>query len=197
MMSTNVRLLLAGGAGATLLMAGTLLPGGVAHAQSAAEQLLKQVLPGATQGGDDDLAAAGERACERFAEDEGLDVRRIVETRRSGSNNLEVTLSVEDRDGRFEAVCLYDGQDQEVAELEPVRGARGDDEEVDERLADRARDACEDAAERRDLEEVDVDDVRARSRDTVEVTMWAEDRGERLDVTCLYDDDERQAFLAE
>ena len=119
--------------------------------------------------GSGDSESAGERACQRYAEDQGLDVRRVVKTRRSGNNNLEATLSVEDRDDRYEARCVYDSGDREVRELEPVRGTtqarsrRGDDDEVDERLARRAQDACEDLARDRDLENVDVRGVRARA----------------------------------
>lgn len=197
-----------GAAGLILLAAGLLLAPSAARAQLDPQELLKQVLPGggggeAQDGGD--AADAGERACERHAEDQGLEVRRVLGTRPSGNNNLEVTLSVEDRDDRFEARCVYDTADREVRELEPVRGttqARGrdgdeGDDEVDERLARRARDACEELAQERDLEEVDVEGVRARGRDTVEVALRARVRGDRRDVTCLYDDDRRQALLAE
>ena len=131
-------------------------------------------------------------------------MRRVLKTRRSGNNNLEVTLSVEDRKDRYEARCVYDSGDREVRELEPVRGTTtqarsrgGDDEEVDERLARRAQDACEDLAKDRDLEDVDIKGVRARGRDTVEVAMRARVRGDRREFTCLYDDDQRQALIAE
>jgi hypothetical protein len=194
----------AGAAGLVLLAAGLLLAPGAARAQLNPQELLKQVLPGAGQDQDPgDAAAAGERACQRYAEDQGLDVRRVLETRRSGNNNLEVTLSVEDRNDRYEARCVYDSGDREVRELEPVRGTTqargrgGDDDEVDERLARRAQDACEELAQDRDLEDVDVEGVRARGRDTVEVAMRARVRGDRRDVTCLYDDDQRQALIAE
>ena len=40
-------------------------------------------------------------------------------------------------------------------------------------------------------------DARERDRDTVEVAIEAEDRGERLDVTCLYDRENEQAFLSD
>ena len=191
---TNVRLALAGGVAASLVVAGALLPVRAANAQSQAEQLLRQVLPGVTGGSNGDLSADGERACERFAEGKGLDVRRVVGTRQSGSDRVAVTLSVEDRNDRYETLCIYDGRDREVVRLASARDRRGDGA-PDDQLAERARDACEDAAMGRDLDDVDVDDVRAKTRDTVEVTMRAEDRGERLDITCLYDDDERQAFL--
>jgi hypothetical protein len=195
------------GAALALLAAGLLLaPGGAARAQLNPQELLKQVLPGGgnQDQGSGDSESAGERACQRYAEDQGLDVRRVVQTRRSGNNNLEVTLSVEDRDDRYEARCVYDSGDREVRELEPVRGTTtqarsrgGDDDEVDQRLARRAQDACEDLARDRDLENVDVEGVRARGRDTVEVAMRARVRGDRRDFTCLYDDDQRQALIAE
>ena len=79
-----------------------------AHAQL--DDLLKQVLPGATQQQQNsgDAAAQGERACERYVEDKGLDVQRVLETRTAGSNNLEITLRVEDRNESYEARCVYD-----------------------------------------------------------------------------------------
>ncbi len=184
--------------GVALLAAGLVLAG-TARAQSQPEQLLRQILPGITGQQDPQaLRDAGERACERYAEDRGLDVRRVLEARRSGEEDLEVTLDVEDRDDRYDAVCLYDSRDQDVREFERARGSasRGGDEEVDEALERRARDACQDAAEDRDLDEVDVDEVRARDRGTVEVAIVARDRGERREVTCLYDAEERRAFLA-
>ncbi len=196
-----------GAAGLILLAAGLLLAPGAARAQLDPQELLKQVLPGGGGETQDrgDAAAAGERACERHAEDQGLEVRRVLGTRPSGNNNLEVKLSVEDRDDRFEARCVYDTADREVRELEPVRGttqARGrdgdeGDDEVDARLARRAQDACEELARDRDLDDVDVEGVRARGRDTVEVALRARVRGDRRDFTCLYDDDRRQALLAE
>jgi hypothetical protein len=201
-----------GAAGLILLAAGLLLAPGAARAQLDPQELLKQVLPGGGGGSGGEVqdlgeaAAAGERACERRAEDQGLEVRRVLDTRRSGRDNLEVTLGVEDRDDRFEARCVYDTGDGEVRELEPVRGtaeARGrdggdeGDDEVDERLARRAQDACEELARDRDLEDVDLEGVRARGRDTVEVEMRARALGDRRDFTCLYDDDRRQAVLAE
>jgi hypothetical protein len=197
-----------GAAGLILLAAGLLLAPSAARAQLDPQELLKQVLPGGGGGearDPGDAAAAGERACERHAEDQGLEVRRVLGTRPSGNNNLEVTLSVEDRDDRFEARCVYDSGDGEVRELEAVsgttqaRGRDGDegDDEIDERLARRAQDACEELAQERDLEDIDVEGGRARGRDTVEVALRARVRGDRRDVTCLYDDDRRQALLAE
>ena len=184
-----------------LLAVDILLAPSAARAQFNPQELLKQVLPGAGQD-PGDAATAGERACRRYAEDRGLDVRRVLETRRSGNNNLEVMLSVEDRNDRYEARCVYDSGDGEVRELEAVGGTtqardrRGDDE-VDERLARRAQDACEDLARDRDFESVDVEGVRARGRDTVEVAMRARVRGDRRDFTCLYDNDQRRARVAE
>jgi hypothetical protein len=195
------------GAALVLLAAGLLLaPGDTARAQLNPQDLLKQVLPGGgnQDQGSGDSESAGERACQRYAEDQGLDVRRVVKTRRSGNNNLEVTLSVEDRDDRYEARCVYDSGDREVRELEPVRGTTtqarsrgGDDDEVDQRLARRAQDACEQLAEDRDLQDVDLGEARARGHDTVEVGLRARVHGERQNLTCLYDNDQRHAVLAE
>ena len=184
--------------GPLLLAAGMLLAAGdAAQAQLNPQELLKQVLPGATQDSDDS-AASGERACQRYAEKQGLEVRRISDTSRSGSNNLEVMLSVEDRDDRYDARCIYDTKDEEVREFEPVSASRGDqDGEVSERLAQRAQDACEELAQDRDLDDVDFDEARARGDETVEIDLRARVRGERQDFTCLYDDDQRHAVLAE
>ena len=195
---------------AVLLASGLLLAPGAARAQLDPQELRTQVRPGGGGGGEaqdlGEAAAAGERACERHAEEQGLEVRRVLATRRSGRDNLEVTLSVEDRDDRFEARCVYDTGDGEVRELQPVRGtteARGrdggdeGDDEVDERLARRAEDACAELARDRDLDDVEFQGARARGRDTVEIEMRARVRGDRRDFTCLYDDDQRQALLAE
>lgn len=196
--------LLAGAAGLASFVAAGLLQAGPTQAQSQQPgELLRQVLPGLL--GQEDpqaLRDAGEQACERYAEDQGLDVRRVLDARRAGEEDLEVTLEVEDRDDRYDAVCLYDGRDREVRELERARGStssarRGGDEEVDEALAQRARDACRDAAEDRDLDEVDADgEVRERDRGTLEVVVRGRDRGERRELTCRYDTDDRRAFLA-
>jgi hypothetical protein len=70
---------------------------GTAAAQSAAEQLLRQVIPGA-DGDAQQVAADAERACERYAEDQRLDVRDILGSRSAGRDEFEVTLQVEDRD---------------------------------------------------------------------------------------------------
>jgi hypothetical protein len=181
-----------------LLAAGMLLAaGGAAQAQLNPQELLKQVLPGASQDSDDS-AASGERACQRYAEKQGLEVRKISDTSRSGSNNLEVLLSVEDRDDRYDARCIYDTKDEEVREFEPVHASTGDqDGEVSERLAQRAQEACEELALDRDLDDVDFDEARARGDETVEIDLRARVRGERQNFTCLYDDDQRHAVLAE
>ena len=193
------------GAALVLLAAGLLLAPGAARAQLNPQDLLKQVLPGGgnQDQGSSDSESAGERACQRYAEDQGLDVRRVVKTRRSGNNNLEVTLSVEDRDDRYEARCVYDSGDREVRELEPVRGTtpgaqprrgrRRGRPAAGPARAGRVRGPGEGPRPR----EVDVRGVRARGRDTVEVAMRARVRGDRRDFTCLYDDDQRQALIAE
>ena len=157
--------------GPLLLAAGMLLAaGGAAQAQLNPQELLKQVLPGASQDSDDS-AASGERACQRYAEKQGLEVRKISDTSRSGSNNLEVLLSVEDRD---DARCIYDTKDEEVREFEPVHASRGDqDGEGSERLAHRAQEACEELALDRDLDVVDFDEARARGDETVVIDLRA------------------------
>lgn len=184
--------------GPLLLAAGILLvASGGAQAQLNPQELLKQVLPGATQDSEDSTAS-GERACQRYAEEQGLEVRRISDTSRSGSNNLEVLLSVEDRNDRYDARCIYDTKDQEVREFEPVLTSTGNqDGGVSERLAQRAREACEELALDRELDDVDFDEARARGNETVEIDLRARVRGERQDFTCLYDDDQRRAVIAE
>ena len=112
-----------------------------------------------------------------------------------------MTLSVEDRDNRYEALCVYDTGDGAVRDLEAVSGTTearrsgGDaDDEVDERMAQRAHDACEELARDQDLDDVYFGSVSARGGDTVEVAMTARQRG---NFTCLYDDDQRQALFAD
>lgn len=192
-------------AGLFLLAGGILLISeGVAQAQLNPQDLLKQVLPGATQGSQDsrDSVTSGERACQRYAEKKGLDVRDIGETRRSGTDNLEVMLSVEDRHDRYDARCIYDTGDQAVRELVPIHAsssrARDDqDSNVNERLAQRAQNACEKLADERDLKEVDFAEARARGHDTVEIDLRARLHGDSQRLTCLYDDDQRHAVIAE
>ena len=185
--------------GFILLAAGMFLAtSSSAQAQLDPQELLKQVLPGATGGDAGDVADAGERACQRYAEKQGLDVRRIRETHPSGSNNLEVTLSIEDRNDRYDARCIYDSKDQEVRKFEPARASSGSkDVEVSERLAQRAQDACEELAKDRDLDDIDFAETQARGNDTVEIDLRARVRGTRQNFTCFYDDDQRRAVLAE
>ncbi len=170
-----------------------------ANAQLNPQELLKQVLPGAERGTPENNAATGEFECQRYAEDQGLEVRRIVESRRSGANNLEVTLNVDDRGERYDSRCIYDSGDRVVRELRPIRtAARSNrDEEIDDRLARRAQQACADMAQDRDLDDVDFQDPRPRGTDVVEIRMRAVVDGDRRNLTCLYDDDQRRAMLAE
>ena len=103
-----------------LLLAGAVLlaTGGAAQAQLNPRELLKQVLPGTSEGSDsNDSDAASERACQRYAEKQWLDVRKVHDIRSSGKNNVEVTLSVQDRHHRYDARCIYDTDVQEVREL--------------------------------------------------------------------------------
>ena len=190
--------ILAGASGLALVGAVVAQAPRTAAAQSAAEQLLRLVFPGAV-GDALQVAADAERACERYAEDQRLDVRDVLGSRSAGRDEFEVTLRVEDRDDQYDARCFYDARQREVTELEPLEStqARGGRDEVDGRLAREAQDACQDAAERRDLDDVEVGYARERDRDTVEVAIEARDRGERLDVTCLYDQENEQAFLSE
>jgi len=189
-----------GAASFLLLLGGGLLAAGSAQAQLNPQDLLKQVLPGgATQDqGSGDSDSAGERACQRYAEKKGLDVRRVRDTRRSGRNNVEVVLDVQDRHDRYDARCIYDTNDQEVRELTPINSDdQGRNGGVDERLARRAQDACEQLAEDRNLQDVDLGEARARGHDTVEIGLRARAHGERQNLTCLYDNDQRRAVLAE
>ena len=189
--------------GRFLLAGGLLLvSGGMAQAQFNPQELLKQVLPGSTENSDDS-AASGERACQRYAEKHGLDVRDIGKVRRSGTDNLEITLSVEDHNDRYYARCVYDTGDQAVRELMPIRTssdrAHNDrqNSDVDKRLAQRAQNACEKLAEDRDLEDVDFAEAQARGHDTVEIDLRARVHGDQQRLTCMYDDDQRHAVLAE
>jgi hypothetical protein len=132
-MRTNPhRAILAGASGLALAGAALALTPGTAAAQSAAEQLLRQVIPGA--GGDaQQVAADAERACERYAEDQRLDVRDILGSRSGGQDEFEVTLRVEDGDEEYDARCFYDAREREVTELEALestqaRGGRDDEE---------------------------------------------------------------------
>ena len=87
---------------------------------------------------------------------------------------------------------------RKFASSSPCSASTGDqDGEVSERLAQRAQEACEELAQDRDLDDVDFDEARARGDETVEIDLRARVRGERQDFTCLYDDDQRHAVLAE
>ena len=186
--------------GPLLLAVAVLLASGAAQAQLNPQELLKQVLPGTSEGSDSsDSDAASERACQRYAEKQGLDVRKVRDTRSSGKNNVEVTLSVQDRHDRYDARCIYDTDDQEVRELTRMgtsKDAAGDSG-VDERLATRAQDACEQLAEDRNLEDVDFGAAHSRGPDTVEIELRAKAHGKRQNLSCLYDAEQRHAVLAE
>ena len=90
----------------------------------------------------------------------------------------------------FESLCPY-------APAAIGRAHARQDSDVDERLAQRAQNACEKLAEDRDLEDVDFAEAQARGRDTVEIDLRARVRGDQQSLTCLYDDDQRHAVLAE
>lgn len=183
-------------AGAALLAAGVLLPPAAGRAQDA-NQLLNTILRGVTGGQQGDAANAAAEACAREAERERLDVRRVLDARASGNNDIQISLRVEDRNDSYTMLCTYDTDDRQVRRLE--RASRSDDrwgeDEVSERLAERAREACEEAARDRDYDDVEVVDMRGEGRDRVEVRLEGRDRGDRRDLTCLYDDERRQARL--
>ena len=200
---TRIRCCYPRAAGLFLLAGGILLvSGGMAQAQFNPQELLKQVLPGSTENSDDS-ATSGERACQRYAEKHGLHVRDIGKARRSGTDNLEITLSVEDHNDRYDARCIYDTSDQDVRELVPIRTSSNrahndhQNSDVDKRLAQRAQNACEKLAEDRDLEDVDFAEAQARGHDTVEIDLRARLHGDQQRLTCLYDDDQHHAVLAE
>ena len=198
MSTTTHRINLSRVVGPALLSAAILLPPAAAQAQSA-NDFLGTILRGVPQGQDREPMERAVQACTRHAEDERLEVRRVEDARRVGNNDVEVVLRVEDRNDDYDVVCPYDTGDNEVRRLERNSSSqtRDQDEDIDERLAERARERCEDLARDRDLEDVDVVEVRARGRDRVEVALEGRDRGDRRDLTCLYDDDRREAHFAE
>jgi hypothetical protein len=176
-----------------------------ARAQSPLENLLGAVLQGQQGDMDRDTAERAARACENEAEDRQLDVERVLSARQSGANNIELEMRVDDRGDEYTLICTYDRGDDRVEDLERSDGfggwadrGSGNDQEVGDRLADDARDACEDLVSDRRLDDVDVRDVRSRGREMVEVRIEARDRGDdRVRLTCLYDTDRRQAFLGD
>ena len=160
----GARLLPAAG-GAALLLLGVALPTGPASAQldKILPNAVQKMLPGATQD-DSQTLADGKRACERYAQDRGLDVRRIRDARPSGKNNVEVTLDVESHSARQDYLCTYDTGDQQVRTLERSRTTEARSGDVSETLARRARQSCEDAAQHRDYSDVEVTDVARAAR---------------------------------
>ena len=188
-------------AGLFLLAGGMLLvSGGVAQAQLNPQDLLKQVLPGVTSRTPATASPPASAPASAMPRSRASTSARSATPVAPAADNLEVMLSVEDRDDRYDARCIYDTKDQEVRELVPSyqrHRARSRTARSSERLAQRAQNACEELAEDRDLEDVDFDEARARGHDTVEIDLRARVRGERQNLTCLYDDDQRHAVLAE
>ena len=132
--------------GPVLLSTAILLPPAAAAQAQSLDDLIGTVLRGVTQGQDREPMERAMQACARHAEDERLDVRRVDDARRVGNNDVEVVLRVEDRNDDYEVVCIYDTGENEVRRLERTGSsqARGRGEDVDERLAERARERCED-----------------------------------------------------
>lgn len=182
---------------APALLAAILLPSAPARAQNV-QDMLGTILEGVMQGQSGDVAEQAARACIRAAEDERLEVRRVIDAERSGNDDIRVSMRVDDRRDGYTMDCTYDSTDRQVRRLE--RASRDDDERhgrVDERLEERAREACKDVAQDRDYRDVDVVDVRERGRDRIEVALEGERDRDRRDLTCLYDDERREADLDE
>ena len=203
MTMTMIRIRYPRAAGLFLLAGGILLvSGGMAQAQFNPQELLKQVLPGSTENSDDSVAS-GERACQRYAEKHGLDVRDIGKARRSGTDNLEITLSVEDHNDRYDARCVYDTGDQAVRELVPIAPAAigrimitrtatwisGWHSERRMPAKSWLRIAISRMSTLLKLRPA----ATIRSRSTCVLGL----HGDQQSLTCLYDDDQRHAVLAE
>jgi hypothetical protein len=193
--------LLSGVGGLALIFLGVTLPTGPATAQldKMLPNALQKILPGGGQDQGDAIPAA-KKACERYAQDRGFDVRRVREAQPSGKNNIEVTLDLDQRNGREDYICTYDTGDRQVRTLERTRGtqARDSNQGVAQSLARRARQACEEIAQRRDYAYVEVTDVSSRNdKGMVQVEMRARGGGSNRDVTCLYDDANDKAFLTD
>jgi hypothetical protein len=188
-------------AAAALLVAAAcfVLPAGArAQTQPDPQELLEQPLPGAAQGTTADTVA-GEFECQRRAEDQGLAVRQVVESRTAGADDQEVTLSVDASDGRYDALCIYDNAGGQIRDLKPVEAAAapvGSEASVDDEMVRRARRACADMAQNRNLSAVAMEDPRGRDARIVEIGMRAMVDGDRREVTCLYEDDRNRALLA-
>ena len=64
-------------------------------------------------------------------------------------------------------------------------------------MAQRAEDTCEELARQRDYSGIDVVHIRPHGSDMVEVELRARQRGNRVSINCLYDDDQRQALFTD
>ncbi len=174
-------------------------PGGAsAQTQPDPQKLIEQPLPGAAQGTASDTVAA-EFECQRRAEDRGLAVRQVVESRSAGTDSQEVTLSVDASDGRYDALCIYDNAGGQIRDLKPVEAATpsgGSEANVDDEMVRRARRACADMAQNRNLSAVAMDDPRGRDARIIEIGMRAMVDGDRREVTCRYENDQNRALLA-
>jgi hypothetical protein len=185
-------------AAAALVVACLILPSGArAQTQTDPQELIEQPLPGAVQGTTADNVA-GEFACQRRAEDQGLAVRRVIESRPAGADKQEVTLSVDDAEGRYDALCIYDSAGGQIRGLQPVEAAAvpAGSDAVDDEMARRARRACADMAQDRSLSAVAMQDPRGRDARIVEIGMRAMVDGDRREMTCLYEGDRNRALLA-
>ena len=66
---------------------------------------------------------------------------------------------------------------------------------VGERTAQRAEDACKDLAPQRHYSDIDVVHIRPHGSDVIEVELGARQRGDRMNINCLHDDEQRHALF--
>ena len=189
----------AGAAAAAMLAVGVLLVPTVALAQSSLQDLLGGAVSGVLGQQDRQVVEDAVRACEQRAQDRDIDVRRTLEARRASDDEIEVPLEVEEGRNGYTVVCTYDSQDKRVSAFEETRSTSGRSRDetgsVSRRLADRASDACKDAAYDNRYDDVEAGDVHQGRRDQIEVSLRARDRGDRVNLTCLYDDERERAEI--